>query len=105
MNKKSRKVYSYPALSYKQRSDSEDAPRFVLFHAPAGEILGWADIERTAPNTPHGAQRPLRPLKVNKIANFFKAENKNTIPTAIIVALDESAVKINSSKKTVEILV
>lgn len=104
MNKKSRKVYSYAALSYKQRSDSDDAPRFVLFHAPAGEILGWADIERTAPNTPHGAQRPLRPLKVNKIANFFKAENKNTIPTAIIVALDESAVKINSSKKTVEIL-
>jgi DGQHR domain-containing protein len=105
VNKKSRKVFRYAALSYRQRIDSKAAPQFVLFHAPAGEILGWADIERTAPNTPYGAQRPLRLLKVNKIARFFKAENKNTIPTAIIVALDESAVKINSSQRTIEILV
>lgn len=103
--KKPNKVFTYPALSYKQRSDSKDAPQFLLFHAPAGEIIDWADIERTGPNTPHGAQRPLRPLKVNKIAKFFKVGKKNTIPTAIIVALDESAVKVRDSKGTVEISV
>ena len=103
--KKPNKVFRYAALSYKQRSDSKDAPEFLLFHAPAGDILDWADIERTGPNTPHGAQRPLRPLKVKKIAEFFEAGKKNTIPTAIIVALDESAAKVDSSKKTVEISV
>lgn len=105
MKQKLRKAFRYPALSYRQRSDSKDAPEFVLFHAPAGQILDWADIERTGPDKPHAAQRPLRPLKVNKIAKFFKAEKKNTIPTAIIVALDEAAVTVNESKKTVEILV
>lgn len=93
MKKTGTTVFKYDALAYKQRSDSAAAPSFILFHAPAGEIAEWADVDRTDANNPHGAQRQLRNLKVKKIEKFFKADRKNTIPTAIIVALDQTAVK------------
>lgn len=85
---KKNKVFKYKALAYSQRPEST-APRFVLFHASAGDIKQWADIDRLEPGNPTGAQRPLRQLKVNKVARFLGVSRLNTIPTAIIVALDE----------------
>ncbi|WP_124093563.1 DGQHR domain-containing protein [Burkholderia gladioli] len=82
------KKFRYPALSYKQRN-SNNAPEFLLFHAPASEILDWADVERLSPDSEKGAQRPLRELRVRKVAKYFNAEPTNTIPTAVIIALDK----------------
>ncbi|GEM_PF-705927 len=82
-----KKTFVYDALSYAQVSD-KNAPRFVLFHAPAGDIVQWADVDRLAPQNPTGAQRPLHPLKVNKVAKYIAQDKRNTIPTAVIIALD-----------------
>lgn len=86
MKQKSRE-FQYEALRYTQRPGAR-VPEFVLFHASAGEIRQWADVDRLDPVNPSGAQRPLRPLKVNKVARFLGKE-LNTIPTAIIVALEK----------------
>lgn len=83
--------YQYRALLYSQRS-GPSAPRFLLFHAPAKDIADWADVDRLSDSNKTGAQRPLRELKVGKVARFFRADAKNTIPTAVVIALDEDAI-------------
>lgn len=84
------KTYEYDALSYPQRA-GPGVPRFVIFHAPTEDIMQWADVDRLAVDNPTGAQRPLQKLKIGKVARFMKADPKNTIPTAVVIALDESA--------------
>lgn len=91
----SKQEFSYQALMYTQRSKPA-APSFLLFHAPASEIKAWADVDRLGPDNLTGAQRPLRDLKVNKVANYFEAADVNTIPTSVIIALDTSAVSFSS---------
>jgi hypothetical protein len=81
--------FVYSALCYTQRSE-KGTPQFILFHAPAAEIVEWADVDRLSPDNPTGAQRPLRGLKVKKVARFFERDKRNTIPTAVVVALDKS---------------
>ncbi len=93
---KSTNKFTYSALKYSQRGGTSGAPPFVIFHAPAGEILKWADVERLTPKTPTGAQRPLKDLKVRKVSKFVRADDLNTIPTSIIVALDPSSVSFKS---------
>ena len=85
-----KKTFSYAAFAYKQRS-TRAAPQFLLFHAPASQILEWADVERLTPNSNGGAQRPLKDLRVKKVKKFLEAESRNTIPTAVIIALDGTA--------------
>ncbi|WP_050479099.1 DGQHR domain-containing protein [Herbaspirillum rhizosphaerae] len=93
MNKKLEAgTFEYFALNYSQRKDPK-APPFILFHAPAKDILQWADVDRLAPGNPTGAQRPLRDLKVNRIAGYLKAEQQNTIPTSVIIALDTASIQ------------
>lgn len=89
--------FTYYALRYAQRG-THDAPGFILFHAPASEIVEWADVDRLEPDNRSGAQRPLRELKVKKVARFLDADARNTIPTAIVVALDDDAVEFSSHK-------
>lgn len=94
VTKKTGRTFSYQALSYSQRSP-HPSPSFVLFHAPAADIVEWADVDRLQPNNTRGAQRPLRELKVSKIARFFAKDSRNTIPTAIVIALDKKAVTLD----------
>lgn len=82
--------FTYGALKFSQRHESEEAPAFVLFHAPAGEIAKWADVDRLTSNNRTGAQRQLRPIKVSKVKRFLASNEANTIPTSVIVALDSS---------------
>lgn len=89
------KTFRYKALKFAQRSDKK-APSFMVFHAAAGEIAQWADVDRLSPGNPDGAQRPLRDLKVKKVAGYFGADARNTIPTAVVIALDESALDFDS---------
>lgn len=94
--KKTTKIqkFEYYALGFSQRTE-KDAPKFILFHAPASDIIEWADVDRLKPENPTGAQRPLRDLKVKKVAQFLKADERNTIPTAVVIALDRDAVSFN----------
>jgi DGQHR domain-containing protein len=90
--------FTYEALSYAQRSN-ENAPRFVLFHAPAQEIASWADVDRLAHDNKTGAQRPLQELKAAKVAKFLRRP-ENTIPTAVVIALDTKSVDFKASPQS-----
>jgi DGQHR domain-containing protein len=78
--------YVYDCLVYAQRPDQSHVPEFCLFHAPAGEVLEWADIERLEKG-PGGAQRGVNKTKVGSVKRFLD-DIANTIPTAVILALD-----------------
>lgn len=80
-------LFEYAALAYSQRGEGK-GPGFIIFHAPAADIIKWADVDRLEEDNTKGAQRPLRALKVRKVADFLNDNPKNTIPTAVIVALD-----------------
>lgn len=92
-----RQRLTYSALQYSQR-DNPQAPTFLIFHARASEIDQWADVDRLEPENHKGAQRPLRGIKVKKIARFLQKNPRNTIPTSIVIALDSSAVKFTGAK-------
>jgi DGQHR domain-containing protein len=95
-SKTKNKKFTYQALQYSQRGTS-GAPTFLVFHASASEIVEWADVDRLKPENRTGAQRPLRDLKVAKVAKFFRVNPKNTIPTAVVIALDKKAVTFKGS--------
>jgi DGQHR domain-containing protein len=79
-------VPTYPAIYTRQR-DNPGAPLFATFVAPVGEIMQWASIERISPQG-GGAQRLRNEAKVHALSRFLELELRNTIPTAIIVALN-----------------
>lgn len=91
------KKFEYYALGFSQRN-AKDAPEFIIFHSPASELIEWADVDRLKPENPTGAQRPLRDLKVKKVAKFLDADPRNTIPTAVVVALDGKSVSFDAKK-------
>jgi DGQHR domain-containing protein len=75
---------TYHALRFSQRTNG---PVFCLFHASASEILEWADIDRLAPTNQTGIQRPSKSYKVAAIKSFFNVDPANTIPTAVVIAI------------------
>jgi DGQHR domain-containing protein len=91
--------FSYSALHCAQRKDS-NAPTFLLFHASAADIAMWADVERLSTDNRTGAQRPLRELKVAKVSKFLAAEAKNTIPTAVVIAIDTGSAEFRAPDGT-----
>jgi DGQHR domain-containing protein len=81
-------TFRYECLVTDQRSGG-NAPTFCLFHAPAGEILQWADIKRLEEEA--GApQRRTSPAKVKAIRRFLDTDVRNTIPTSVILTIDLS---------------
>ena len=96
---KTSKKYSYDCLSYSQRDEESEVPRFCLFHASAAEILEWADIERLEVRR-GGAQRSLNDSRVRSLRRFLDDET-NTVPTAVIIALEltPDALKVQRGKQ------
>ncbi|REE06555.1 DGQHR domain-containing protein [Paraburkholderia sp. BL27I4N3] len=83
---KIKKLKSYQAFSFQQRSES--GPSLVMFHAPVKEIQEWAAVAELSPTT-RGPQREQKEARVQAIAKFLKADDQNTIPTALILAFVE----------------
>lgn len=79
-------TFHYECLVTRQRG-AQEAPTFCLFHAPVGEILQWADIKRLEEEA--GApQRRTSPAKVRAIKRFLDTDQRNTIPTSVILTID-----------------
>jgi len=93
--KKAAQTRSYPCTFFSQRP-SNDAPSFCVFAASAGEILEWADIERLGPGV-KGVQRRENVAKRKQIAKFFE-DPLNTIPAAVIIALDRSQISATNDR-------
>lgn len=76
----------YSCLIFNQRSEGS-SPSFCIFEAPVGELLQWSTIPRLTPDNPAGMQRAKSDFRVKGITKFLRDEQKNTIPTAIVIAL------------------
>lgn len=90
-------MFTYNAVRCAQREDP-NAPTFLLFHASADDIAKWADVDRLSEENRTGAQRPLRKLKVDKVAKFLGASKRNTIPTAIVIAIDSGSTEFHEKR-------
>ncbi len=77
-------TYEYPAVFSRQRMDA--SPLMASFVAPAGEIEEWAQVERLK-SKGSGFQRLRNESKVRAIHRFLAQDERNMIPTAIVVAL------------------
>ena len=77
-------AYEYVALFNRQRDG--DGPLLASFIAPAGEISKWAEVERLDYEGA-GHQRLRSESKVRAITRFLDQDARNTIPTALVVAL------------------
>ena len=73
-------------------SQAKKGPPFFAFSETAAEILKWADIKRTY-ELRRGAQRLFSESHAKSIRNFLD-DNRNVIPTAVIVALPKGAYSI-----------
>lgn len=78
--------FRYECLVSRQRQ-TPTAPEFLLFHAPAGEILQWSAIKRLE-EIAGAPQRQPSPAKVRAIRRFLETDARNTIPTSVILTLD-----------------
>jgi len=77
--------FAIPCLKVNQRN-SQAAPQFALFAAPAGEIVQWAGIKRRT-ETQEGTQRALNRAKLNALSKFLEKDERNTVPPAITITL------------------
>ncbi len=78
-------TYTYLCQRVQQRVDA-DAPRLILFSAPAAEVVAWCRTHRLD-QQPAAHQRPESPSKIAGVTRFFRSDLRNVIPSAIIVTL------------------
>lgn len=89
------KLFTYPAMSFVQRG--KKAPSIILFHAPVGEVLKWAAPVELGPEG-KGPQRAKRPAKIDAIRKFLTSDERNTIPTAVVLAFRSRNAEFAASK-------
>lgn len=79
---------TFKAFRFNQRSGA--SPDLVMFHAPVRRIMEFADVaELSASSSRGGPQREQKEARVQAIAKFLGADQKNTIPTALILAFGD----------------
>lgn len=86
--------YQYPAVVYRQRETAEAL--FCVCTVRVGELRLWARVDRLDENNKQGVQRARKDARVDAIEDFLKVDDRNTIPTSIIVALPSTAVSLAS---------
>lgn len=77
-------TYKYSAIFSRQRDGA--GPLVASFVAPAGEVVAWAEVDRLK-HDGKGQQRLRRESRVRAIARFLQQDERNTIPTSLVVAL------------------
>lgn len=92
--------YSYKAFVFQQRADG-NGPTLALFHAPAGQVAAWADVDRLGPDNKLAPQREPKKSRINSIRRFFSDNVENTIPTAIVVGLRGVAMAGDGAIRTI----
>ena len=78
--------FSYPAIYTRQRGADSSGVLLASFAAPVGEVVKWASVHRLNVEG-KGHQRLRNKAKVRAISRFLALDDRNTIPTAITVAL------------------
>lgn len=88
--------YSYPAIIYKQRTNAEQF--FCICSARVGEVRLWARVDRLSEANQMGVQRARKDARVDAIEEFLRVDERNTIPTSIIVAFPKRATSFGDVK-------
>jgi len=86
----------FPAFKFRQRGGT--APEVVVFCAPVGVIMKFAEVEELTPTNNRGPQREQKEARVVAIKKFLDADPKNTIPTALILAFSPGKALFKSTK-------
>ena len=92
------KTFRYSCIQNEQRT-TDGAPQFLLFRATAEEINEWAQIERHTKETKKGPQRLPKPAKVAEVKRFLEKDQRNTIPTALLISLTVPVANIKHISK------
>lgn len=79
-------MYQYSAVFSGQRQ-SGVAPVVAMFAAPVEEVLKWSTVQRATTQPGSGHQRIKNESKVRAIRRFLELDDRNTIPTAVTLAL------------------
>jgi len=87
-------TYTYDTLAYRQRISANQF--FCVFTAKVGEVQLWARVDRLTPDNKAGVQRAKKDSRVDAVARFLKADDRNTIPTSIVIALPLDATNFTS---------
>ncbi len=85
---KQEKLISFKAFKFRQRTTL--GPELVMFHAPVGDLLKFATVNELTPHS-RGPQRQYKEARVVAIKKFLDADQRNTIPTALILAFSTGA--------------
>jgi DGQHR domain-containing protein len=79
--------YTYPAIYTRQRGSGDGGDVLLaIFTAPVGDVVRWAVVERLTVGG-GGHQRLRNEAKVRAITRYLLLDSRNTIPTAITIAL------------------
>lgn len=84
----------FNAFRFRQRGTA--GPQLVVFHAPVGVIKTFATVDELTPSN-RGPQREQREARVQAIMKFLKADDRNTIPTALILAFGDGNASFKQS--------
>lgn len=87
----------YRCIKFKQRV-GDQSPETCIFSAPVGELLDWVTIPRLTPENRGGIQRAKKDYRVRGITKFLSGDNRNIIPTAIVIALSDEVFKITDEQ-------
>ncbi len=85
---------TFKAFRFNQRDGK--SPDLVMFHAPVGKIKQFADVAELASSS-RGPQREQKEARVQAIAKFLAANDKNTIPTALVLAFADGNASFKDS--------
>lgn len=88
---------NYTCFVFSQRPEA-GAPRFCIFEAPVGEILAWSSVPRLSHDKQGGVQRERSDFRVKGITKFLKDEARNTIPTALVLALSPGSYQLDNNE-------
>lgn len=84
----------YYAIKIIQSPESEP---FYLVSAKADDIVSWADAPRKVASFKVGFQRELNDSRVEDIAEYLRLSNENILPGAILIAINENDIEINTT--------
>jgi hypothetical protein len=76
------------AIYTRQRRSDAGSVLLATLTAPVGEVIQWAAVERLTV-TGEGHQRLRNEAKIRAIGRFLNLDPRNTIPTAVTVALSD----------------
>ena len=93
------KAFKYKCIKVQQTPDSIP---FYVASIKASELLKWCDVPRSREGFMAGYQRELE-NRHEKITEFLQQDSEfNIIPNAVIVAVDDSKIKVDESKTGID---